>query len=85
MPDPYGFDHLLWHGSVYHRCVEEGCEWPGFGTNVPEAARKRHHDAHVRNRRKQARRAQEQALAKAREIAALQRRENAAAYQEGDA
>jgi hypothetical protein len=84
MPDPHGFEHLRWHGEIFHRCVEEGCEWPGYGVNVPEAARKRHHDAHVRDRRKQARRAQEQALAKGRRLLAAQRRENEAAYDEGD-
>src|SRR5215471_10173410 len=42
MPDKYGFDHLPHWGETHHRCVEEGCGWPGFSVRVSEADRARH-------------------------------------------
>lgn len=48
MPDRFGFDHLPNWGTVTHRCIVEGCEFPGPGIVLTEAERERHHRAHTR-------------------------------------
>ena len=44
MPDRYGFDHL----GPHHRCIEEGCEYPGHGVTLTEKQRRKHHEEHTR-------------------------------------
>jgi hypothetical protein len=78
MPDSYGFNCLPWHGYVVHRCVE--CEWPGWGKAVSEADRRRHHDTHMRDRRRAAEQASKANLAKARKAKTALARENSRAY-----
>ena len=82
MPDKYGFDHLAERGTVYHRCVVEGCEWPGYGVIVSEADRARHHRGHARERTRAVEQARAAALAKARQVKRQHARENTRAYNE---
>jgi hypothetical protein len=74
MPDKYGFDHLPDKGRIEHRCIEEGCGWPGIGVFVSEADRQRHHRSHTRplekQRQKEIERQRLKNLAKAREVRA---------------
>lgn len=53
MPDRYGFDHLPTWGIIEHRCIEEGCDYPGFGVRLTEKERKRHFESHKRPIEKQ--------------------------------
>lgn len=81
MPDKYGFDHL----GPHHRCVEEGCGWPGHYKIVSEHDRARHARTHERQRAKEAKAKQQANLALARRVKRQKDRENNAAYrQEGD-
>ena len=73
MPDSYAFDNLPEQGRVIHRCIE--CGWPGWGRAIPEADRRRHHDQHVRERRKAAEKASKANLAKARKAKRTYQRE----------
>jgi len=82
VPDKLGFDHLVERGTTHHRCIEEGCGYPGYGISLPEVVRRRHHETHERDRRKARERAQKDALARGRKVLAQTRRENDAAYGE---
>jgi hypothetical protein len=68
MPDKYGFDHLPERGIVRHRCIEEGCEFPGYGVTLTEHQRIRHHQQHVKNGIKEQKLRQRQAAANARRL-----------------
>lgn len=80
MPDQYGFGHEVHRGMTYHRCIEEGCEEFPWGTRLSEAQRRRHHEKHERDRKRQIERAREQALAKARRLKREAERTNRLAY-----
>jgi hypothetical protein len=76
MPDAFGFDHL----GPHHRCIEDGCGWPGYGVCVSEKDRERHHRAHVKEQQAAAERLRLANLAKARRLKKQVERENEAAY-----
>jgi hypothetical protein len=82
MPDQYGFDHLVNRGDVTHRCVVEGCDWPGFSVRVSETDRARHARTHERERTRATEKARKDALAKARAVKRQHARENTRAYGE---
>jgi hypothetical protein len=82
VPDKLGFDHLPHQGGMSHRCIEEGCGWPGFGVFVSEADRARHHRQHERKRQAEIERKREDNLRKARRLKRQANRENAKAYSE---
>ena len=79
MPDRYGFDHLggasFSSGIAEHRCIEEGC---GFGGRLlSDKERERHARQHDRDRSKDARRRQLEAIRRANAARRLAERENA--------
>lgn len=80
MPDSFGFTHEPHFGTVYHRCIE--CDEYPWGCIVPEDDRRKHHERHVRARKREQARAQRANLAKARRVLRQTERENARAYRE---
>lgn len=80
MPDRHGFDHLVDHGRVSHRCIEDGCGWPGFDVAVSEREREKHAAQHLRQRKRDRERAQRASAAHARSMQRLAERENRQAY-----
>lgn len=81
MPDKYGFDHLLHHGVIAHRCIEEGCKFPEGERVMSESKRAAHQRQHERDRAAQAERSRKRNLALARRLKAQAERENARVYQ----
>jgi hypothetical protein len=68
MPDQYGFNHLPDWGIVRHRCIH--CDWPETPRTLTERERERHHLQHERERRKEAAKARDASLRKARKTKA---------------
>jgi len=76
MPDKYGFDHLPHWGETHHRCVEEGCGWPGFSVRVSEADRARHARQHERDRKRSVEKTRNANLAEGRKLKRMAERED---------
>jgi hypothetical protein len=74
MPDKFGFDVLPDRGNVFHRCIE--CGWPGYGINVAEKDRERHHRTHARATQREIEAKRLDALRSARRIQRLSRKES---------
>lgn len=75
MPDQYGFDHLPEWGVTYHRCIVEGCDYPGHGVRLTERQRQRHQRQHTREREKELEKERNANLAKGRKVRRQQIRE----------
>jgi hypothetical protein len=75
MPDQWNFDHLMHMGSVYHRCVEEGCTATQWGVTIPEKERRKHWEKHERVRQAESQKRRDAALKAARNALNLQRKE----------
>lgn len=52
MPDKFNFDALTNWGVIERRCIEEGCDARGPTWEWSEKKRRRHHEQHVRDRRR---------------------------------
>lgn len=77
MPDKYGFDLLPWRGLISHRCIEEGCDFPGEDKFLPEKERRRHFEEHDKKRKRETERRQNANLALARKVKRQKEREEA--------
>lgn len=77
MPDRFRFDALPHWGVTYHRCIEEGCDFPGELKTLSEKERERHHNEHVKQQQREAKKAQDANLALARKVKKQREREDA--------
>ena len=68
MPDQWSFENLPNRGSVTHRCIVEGCDFPGELRHIPEKERRDHARAHEREREREIKRKQRASLALARRV-----------------
>ena len=76
MPDKFNFNHLPNWGVVSHRCIVEGCDFPGPGRMLSEADRARHARQHARDRKRELEAVRLANLREGRRLARLAKREN---------